>query len=131
MNHRRTRSITALAVIAILMTALGTGCPKNVTPHPNQLNTFDGQAYDRLTEAQAALNEAKDQYAAGKLPVTAKTVINDAGAIYNTTSAAWLTYRDTLQGKTAGDPEAAKQALLADLNRLAQAIVNLKALGGK
>jgi predicted lipoprotein len=127
---RRNRNLAVC--LLVLLAVSNIGCQKNVTPHPNQLNTFDGQAYDRLTEAQAALNEAKSQYAQGKLPVTAKEVINASGAVYNTTYASWLNYRDIVQGKTAGDPEAARLKMLADMNQLAQAIVQLKNLiGGK
>jgi hypothetical protein len=108
------------------------GCAKNVTPHPNQLNAFDGQVYDRLTEAQAALDEAKAQFAAGKLPPTAKTVINGAGATYEQTRTAWVLWRDVSMGVKQGDQDSLHTQLLADMNQLAQAIINVKALfGGK
>jgi 5,10-methenyltetrahydromethanopterin hydrogenase len=128
---RRTRSLVGLFIVLAVVSNVGCH-PKAAVPHPNQLNTFDGAAYDRLTEAQAALTEIKTQYAAGKLPTTAKPVINEAGAIYNTAYASWLNYRDILQGKTGGDPEAQKQKMLEDMNKLAQAIVSLRNLiGGK
>jgi hypothetical protein len=128
---RKTRSLVGVLIVLAVMSNVGCHT-KAAIPHPNQLNSFDGQAYDRLTEAQAVLNEAKAQYAAGKLPVASKTVINDTGNIYNVGYAAWLNYRDIVQGKTAGDPQLAQQTLLIDMNQLAQAIISLKNLiGGK
>lgn len=121
------------AILAVLVVVSNIGCHPNATPHPNQINSFDGQAYDRLTEAQAALNEAKAQYQAGKIsgPAT-KQIINAAGSAYETTRTSWQTWRDIVQGKTAGDANAAQLKLTQDMNQLAAAIVNLKSLiGGK
>lgn len=126
---RRNRSV--VAIFALLLVLSNIGCHKQVTPHPNQLNAFDGQAYDALATAQATLDQAKAEYAAGKLPAASKQLINTAGVSYNACLAAWLTYRDVVQGKTAGDPAQAQQILLNDMNSLAAAILNLKnVIGG-
>jgi len=58
MNQRNRNVNLTLALLVMFLTAslagVLAGCAKNATPHPNQLNAFDGQTYDRLTEAQAA-----------------------------------------------------------------------------
>lgn len=133
MKQNRNFNFT-LAMLVLLLTAslagVLAGCAKNATPHPNQINAFDGQTYDRLTEAQAALDEAKVQYQTGKLPATAKTVINDTGAIYEQARTAHNLWRDISLGVKSGDAEATHLLLLSDMNQLAVAIVNLKNIAG-
>jgi uncharacterized MAPEG superfamily protein len=134
--RNRSKIIPTLLVAVLMVAQFATiGCGKSVHPHPNQLNTLDGQAYDRLTEAQAALDEAKAQYAAAKLPQTAmvKAIINDAGAAYETARTSWMVYRDVLQGTTTGDPTAAQAALQQNMTSLAVAIAKVVQLtsGGK
>jgi opacity protein-like surface antigen len=121
----------ALALCLTLALALG-ACAKHATPHPNQLDAFDGQTYDSLVAAQATLDEAKAQFSAGKLPPTAKPVINSAGAAYEQARTAWQLRRDIMLGVKSGDAESTRLLLLNDMNQLAQAIVSLqKLIGGK
>jgi hypothetical protein len=129
MRNREVRVTVILAVMAVLLTI---GCQKKVTPHPNQLNAFDGQAYDSLVSAQAALDEAKGQYASGKLPPTSKAVINDAGAAYESARTGWVYWRDVSMGIKSGDVNAAQEKLQEDLTQLATAIAKVAAIkGGK
>jgi hypothetical protein len=109
------------------------GCQKNVvTAHPNQINSFDGQTYDALVTAQAALDEAKTQFAAGKLPTGSKVVINAGGAAYEAARTSWATWRDISLGVKAGDVNAAQVQLNSDMLAMAQAIAKVVALtGGK
>jgi hypothetical protein len=131
MRHRRVPVAIVLALLVLISTV---GCHKSVTPHPNQLSDLDGQVYDRLTEAQAALDAAKAQYAAGKLPQTStvKSIINGAGAAYETTRTSWVVYRDILQGTASGDAAAAQLRLQQNMTEMAAAIVKVVQLtGGK
>lgn len=127
MRNRKTRLTVILTFIAILFTI---GCQKKVTPHPNQLNAFDGQAYDSLVSAQAALEEAKGQYASGKLPPAAKVIINDAGALYESARTGWLYWRDISMGIKSGDVNEAQARLQDDLAQLSTAIAKVAAIKG-
>lgn len=130
--HQRNRSL--FAVLIVLFALSNIGCMKKATPHPNQINSFDGQVYDTLTTAQATLDEAKSQYAAGKLAAVpnAKQIINAGGASYETARTAWMTWRDTVQGTRSGDPAVLQSTLQADMNSLAAAIAKVVTLiGGK
>jgi hypothetical protein len=129
MRIREVRVTVILTVIAVMFTI---DCQKKATPHPNQLNVFDGQAYDSLVSAQAALDEAKGQYASGKLPPSSKTVINDAGAAYESARTGWVYWRDVSMGIKSGDVNEAQTKLQDDLAQLAVAIAKVVAVkGGK
>jgi hypothetical protein len=56
-----------MAAVLLALALVSSGCQKRVV-HPNAINNFDGSAYDALTAAQGALDEAKAQFAAGRLP---------------------------------------------------------------
>jgi hypothetical protein len=127
---RNRKTAIALAFVLTIAMVSTIGCQKNVTPHPNQLSDLDGKVYDRLTEAQAALDEAKAQYSQGKLPPTAKDVINAGGAAYETARTSWMTYRDVLSGVKTGSVDAQQQQLNADMLAMAQAIAKVVALTG-
>ena len=136
MIHRLSRNarFDAFLVLALLTAAIvgGACAKKTVVPHPNQINAFDGQTYDTLVTSQAALDEAKKQFAAGKLPAGSKDVINGAGTSYEAARSAWMTWRDIYQGTKPGDQAAAQAALTADMSSLAVAIANVvKLTGGK
>ena len=129
MRTRKARATVLLTVIAVIFTI---GCQKKVTPHPNQLNAFDGQAYDSLVSAQAAIDEAKGQYASGKLPPSSKAIINDAGAVYESARTGWLYWRDVSMGIKSGDVNEAQARLQDDLAQLSAAIAKVVAIkGGK
>ena len=127
MRHREVRVAVILTVIAVVFTI---GCQKKITPHPNQLNAFDGQAYDSLVSAQAALDEAKGQYASGKLPPSSKAIINDAGAVYESARTGWVYWRDVSMGIKPGDVNEAQAKLQDDLAQLAAAIAKVVAIKG-
>jgi predicted lipoprotein len=128
---RKTRSLIGVLIVLVMIASVGCHT-KAAVPHPNQLDAFDGQTYDSLVAAQATLDEAKAQFAAGKLPPTAKPVINSAGAAYEQARTAWQLRRDIMLGVKSGDAESTRLLLLNDMNQLAQAIVSLqKLIGGK
>jgi predicted lipoprotein len=124
-----------LCVLAVVLVMSNIGCQKKVGAHPNQINSFDGQTYDTLVSAQAALDEAKNQYAQGKLTAVpnAKLIINTAGASYETTRTAWMTWRDITLGVKSGDAAASQTVLETDMAQLAVAVANVVKLtsGGK
>ena len=111
-------------VLAILLLA---SCAARA-PRSGALTILDSDAYDGLIVAQAALTEAKQQFALGELPPSAKDVINKAGAAYNVARASWLTWRDGLAAGR-GD-EAAKFKLVADVALLTAAVAAVFKLKG-
>lgn len=132
---RQIRNRSLFAVVIVLLFLSNIGCQKNVVAHPNQINSFDGQTYDALISAQAALDEAKTQYSQGKFAAVpnAKLIINSGGAAYETARNAWQTWRDITLGVKSGDANAAQMTLQNDMNALAAAIANVVKLttGGK
>jgi predicted lipoprotein len=127
----RNRKAVISLVIVLLAVTFTVGCQKNlVTAHPNQINTFDGQTYDTLVTAQAALDEAKSQFAQGKLPAGSKIVINAGGAAYEAARSSWATWRDISLGVKAGDVNAAQLQLNSDMLAMATAIAKVVALTG-
>lgn len=127
----RQRKLTALLLVSVLMIA---GCTKLVHPkHPNQINDLDGYAYDSLTVAQAALDEAKVQFANGKFDDrkdAAKQIINTGGGSYDVARVSWNTWRDVANGLQAGDVAALETKLRADLSDLGSKIAAVKSLTG-
>jgi ABC-type transporter lipoprotein component MlaA len=90
-------------------------------PHPGSVDTYDSAAYDLLVVAQSVLDQAKIQFNQGKLPTSAKQIINNAGTSYNLLRDAWLAYRavqnpDKL--KALQNAMAAVNGFLADLRKL-------------
>lgn len=134
MYHQRLfhqRVLLPLLLLASLTTSQ-LACQKNlVTAHPNQLSTLDGQAYDLLYTAQAALQEAQKQFQAGNIPQSAKPVYTVAAAAYNDCEAAWKTYRAVLAGTQSGDLTQYTQALTDQMKILNDSILALQKLGGK
>lgn len=124
---RRRRIALAIALIAV---TLSIACHKNVVPHPNQINAFDGQTYDTLVSAQGALDEAKVQYRSGKLPPDAKAVINGAGAAYEQARASWQLWRDTVLGLRPGDQQQLEAKLKTELQELSAALSNIRRFTG-
>lgn len=119
--------LTAL-VFVILLSA---GCAaKAPIPPPNQLSTLDGQAWDVLYTAQAALQEAQKQFQAGTIPQSAMPVYTAAAVAYNNCEATWHTYRAALAGTQSGDLTAYEQALKDQMTILKESIAALKTIGG-
>jgi hypothetical protein len=96
-RHNRRYAVLVALVITLAMMP---GCAHKATPHPNQIDAFDGATYDTLITAQATLDEAKVQFGQGKFASvpTAKVIINDAGAAYDQARTAWQLRRDILLG---------------------------------
>lgn len=116
--------------LALLLVVLGLACHKNATPHPNQINSFDGRTYDTLISAQAALDEAKSQYRNGSLPEDAKQIINGAGAAYEQARTSWQLWRDVILGLKPGDPDGVQSKVEADMQQLATAMASLQRVTG-
>jgi cbb3-type cytochrome oxidase cytochrome c subunit len=92
------------------------------------VNTFDGQEYRFLFDAQAALNSVKADVAAGKITLnpTEKDALNKAIQSYNLAEAQWHAYHSGATSDTAGLSAAINQ-LVSDVN----AIVAVVQAGGK
>lgn len=125
------KHLAGLLCLACLLTA---GCasrsvPKVLPPHPNQINTFDGQTYDLLLAAKGAIENAEQLMAAGTLPASAKTTVNAAVRAYDATDAAWSAWRQV----ATADPGqlssgASLDALEKDYADLTAALSGLKSL---
>lgn len=86
-----------LAVAVLLLGLVTNGCGgKQVAPHPGSIDMFDSRVYDVLLVFQGALDQAKLEYRAGKLPQSrqVKDTINTAGESYDLLRTTWLAYRD-------------------------------------
>lgn len=92
------RQLSLFAAVGIVLAAafLQAGCAKTLTPsHPNQINQFDGVAYDTLITVQGSLNQAK--MLAPQFPQF-KTELNQAIAAYNSAIAAYKLYHSAGTG---------------------------------
>jgi hypothetical protein len=125
---RQSKQVTMVALLLCVSVMLG--CAAKSATHPNQLNAFDGQAYDILTMAQASLNEAQHQFQSGALPQSSKPVYAVAAAAYNNAQATWKTYRAVLQGTQSGDLGNVSAQLSSELRTLQDSITALNKLGG-
>ena len=123
---RRKAGIT-LALAIVLAAA---GCNKYVV-HPGSASTFDSQAYDSLLVAQAAIDSAKAEYAAGQIPPSSKDLLNKAIGVYDIAQAAWHTYHDTAASASTGDTSKLQAELTDDLNQLSAAISQFEQSIGK
>lgn len=112
---RRYRVASVAVVLAILLA----GCAKNLTPsHPNQINAFDGVAYDTLITVQGSLNQAKAL--APQFPQF-KLELNQAIAAYDSAIAAYKLYHTS----AAGAPD--MTALQTQINALVASVSKLLA----
>lgn len=88
------RHFSLIALAFVLATLCG--CVKQTTPsHPNQINAFDGIAYDTLVSVQAGLTQAKAL--APQFPQY-KVALNDAIVGYNAAIAAYKLYHAGASG---------------------------------
>jgi hypothetical protein len=85
--------IGTVLLVAVLLVAAA--CTARYTVHPGAINTIDSAAYDSLLVAQAAIDQARSQYAAGQIPAK-KKALDALIASYNVARASWLTYRGAL-----------------------------------
>lgn len=98
MTSKRAISATAvLLVIALATIGCATKTGVGSVAHPNQISAFDGWAYDSLIVAQGALTQAKVEVI--QFP-TAKPILNEAIAAYNTAVAGYKIYHTTGGGDT-------------------------------
>jgi hypothetical protein len=116
------------AVLILFLLTLGPGCKTAVVQHPGSLDQFDSSTYDTLTVAQSILDSAKVSYLQGKLPESAKPIINKAGLAYNTLRDAWLGYRSA---KDAIQKQNYIELVNAAIPAVNKFILDLKALGVK
>lgn len=114
--------VYAVILFSVLIGTMQISCTKVITIHPGAADAFDSQAYDRLLEAQAALNAAKAEFEAGRLPPVAKDFINAAGEAYNIARKARAVYHDT---------KGNRNEVEADLVNLTAEIAKVLKLGGK
>ncbi len=103
----------AAGVLALAAFSLTTGCTPPA-PHPDQLNSFDGAAYDSLTLAHGALTSLR-QSISSEYP-TYSHAFNDAAAAYNQTINTYGTYRITRE----------ELGIDSDLRSLTVALVTLE-----
>ncbi len=109
MNIQKYFLMSALLLVALLFVGASTGCVH--VAHPNQINAFDGSAYDTLIATQAALTELRTKMTAYP---QYKPQFNDLVAAYNLAQSAYKTYH--IAG-TANTPQtqAALQTQLTDV----------------
>jgi hypothetical protein len=79
----------AMLLAVLLMAA---ACTTRYVVHPGAINQADSAAYDALLAAEAAIDEAKAEYAAGRLAGKKQTLDVLIGA-YNVARESWITYR--------------------------------------
>ena len=85
-----------LALLIPMMFVTGACAAAHYTVHPGALNTADSAAYDTLLVAEAAIDQARMDYAAGTLPSEMRPAFDTLIHSYNITRAAWLTYRNAV-----------------------------------
>lgn len=74
-----------------LLLILAGGCAKTI--RVGAIDKLDSDTYNTLTVAQVLLDNAKVSIIQGKLPDTAKLIVNNAGKAYNALRDSWLAYR--------------------------------------
>lgn len=119
--------ILSVVVVAMLLIA-GACANRNYVVHPGSVDAVDSRMYDALLTWNGALSQAKVEFAAGKLPVSSRELINNAGAAYNTMREIRNTYRAAKQA--ANEKDAAAQvarwdSLKVNLSRMIDEIIRL------
>lgn len=115
------KHLTMVPLLALLL--LGSGCNRSAIPrHPNAIDQLDSNTYDTLIVAQAVLDNAKIAVKQGKIPESAKPIINAGGAAYNAVRDLWLDYRASPSVSLADKIFSA----VAELNKI---ILQLRGLG--
>jgi hypothetical protein len=107
------RSLILLLAIPILLSM--SACAAYVV-HPGSLNQTDSVGYDSLVIAQAAIDNARAAYDAGRLPDNTKPAFNALVRSYNLAHQSWLTYRGAIQTNQPAD---------GYFNQLNQNLINL------
>ena len=112
------RTLLFLFVIPVLLAT--SACAARYTIHPGSLNKTDSAAYDVLLIAEKAIDEARVQYEAGRLPHPAAEALNALVYSYNVARESWLTYRGAVL--TNSPPTIYFDQLMKNLSDLTNAI---------
>ena len=94
----RIPGVKTIALALLIPFSMGTAACAAVhyTVHPGALSQTDSAAYDVLLVAKAAIDQARTDYEAGKLPAGTRDGLNTLIRSYNVAREAWLTYRDAI-----------------------------------
>jgi hypothetical protein len=84
------REFLLMPLLAMCIVACGVNVKAR---HPNAIDQLDSNTYDTLIVAQSVLDNAKVAVKQGKLPDSAKPVINAGGTAYSVVRELWLEYR--------------------------------------
>lgn len=119
-----------LVLLCLLPFLLPTsGCGPRYLVHAGAYNQIDSAAYDALLIAEAAIDTARQQYAAGTLPAEAKPALNGLIGSYAVARQTWLTYRGILGSK--GDATILQQQLVQDIADLSKAVLAFRQGGSQ
>ncbi len=88
MSKKYKTAACVLPILSLLMMAGGCGVE---TPHPNQINAFDGASYDTMTLAHGALTSLRPQIAVNYPKYN--TLFNQATAAYNVALTGYSAFR--------------------------------------
>ncbi len=91
------KSATAAASLLLVTSFITTGCHTQ-SQHPNQINAFDGAAFDTMTLAYGALTSLRVSIAAD-FPSYAPE-FNKAAEAYNAALAVYAAYRNSAEAET-------------------------------
>ena len=112
------QTLIVIPLLAILLS----GCAKSI--RPGSIDAVDSKTYDTLLIAQSVLDNAKVAVLQGKLPASAKPIINSCGEAYNKLRDVWITYR--------ANPDAElEQRIISATLELNRIILELRGLGVK
>jgi hypothetical protein len=96
------RILVPVLIVPLLLS--NTACAAaHYTVHPGALNTVDSAAYDTLIAAQAAIDQARSDYKAGRLPAGARDALNMLVRAYNASHDAWIAYRGAVSTNVPSD----------------------------
>ena len=90
------KTLNLVLMVPLLLSA--SACAGHYTIHPGALNKTDSAAYDTLLIAEAVIDQARLDDAAGRLPAAAKGALNVLVQSYNVARESWLAYRGAIPG---------------------------------
>ena len=95
---------TVVVVLLVPVMSVTNACAASrYTVHPGALSATDSAAYDTLLIAETAIDQARVDEQAGRIPAGMKPALNDLIDTYNVAREAWLTYRNAVSIKTPSD----------------------------
>jgi hypothetical protein len=86
-------------ILVLPLVLLASACGAHHKIHPGALNKSDSAAYDMLLNAEAAIDQARIDFTARRLPGRAKPELDTLIQIYNVARESWLTYRGAVATK--------------------------------